>query len=97
MSKTEIIFFGTLVFKVDNKLQKRMYVKPTSRQRYLYSKSEYPNSTKKSIAYSQALNYSGWGGKKAPPTSISPITSTNVGFSPKNFLIFSFNPFATLL
>ena len=94
MPKTEIIFFGTLVFKVDNKLQKRMYVKPTSRQRYLYSKSEHP---KKSIAYSQALNYSGWGGKKAPPTSISPITSTNVGFSPKNFLIFSFNPFATLL
>ena len=75
MPKTEIIFFGTLVFKVDNKLQKRMFVKPTRRQIYLHSKSEHPNSTKKSIAYSQALNYSGWGDKKALPTSISSITT----------------------
>ena len=42
--------------------------------------------------------YSGWGGggKKAPPTSFSPVTSTNVGFGPQNFLTFSFNPFSTL-
>ena len=26
-----------------------------------------------------------------------PVTSTNVGISPKNFLTFSFNPFATLM
>ena len=38
----------------------------------------------------------GGGGKKAPPTSFSPVTSTNVGFGPQNFLTFSFNPFATL-
>ena len=31
------------------------------------------------------------------PTSYSPITYTNVGVSPKNFLTFSFNPFATLV
>ena len=37
------------------------------------------------------------GGAKRPPTSFSPVTSTNVGFSPKNFLTCSFNPFATLL
>ena len=31
------------------------------------------------------------------PTSYSPITYTNVGVSPQNFLTFSFNPFATLV
>ena len=34
-----------------------MYVKPTERQSYLHSKSEHPNSTKKSIAHSQALRF----------------------------------------
>ena len=29
--------------------------------------------------------------------SFSTVTSTNVGFGPKNFLPFSFNPFATLV
>ena len=29
--------------------------------------------------------------------SFSPVTSTNVGISPLNFLNFSFNPFATLV
>ena len=33
---------------------------------------------------------------KAPLTSFSPVTSTNVGISPQNFLNFSFNPFTTL-
>ena len=47
MSKTEINFLDTTVFKVNNKLQTKLYVKPT--------KSEHPNSTKTSIAYSQAL------------------------------------------
>ena len=38
------------------------------------------------------------GAKSSPsPTSFSPVTSTNVGISPQNFLIFSFNPFATLV
>ena len=32
-----------------------------------------------------------------PPTSFSPVTSTNVRFGPQNFLNFSFNPFATLV
>ena len=39
----------------------------------------------------------GGGGKKANPTNFSPVTSTNVGISPQNFLTFSFNPFATLV
>ena len=37
----------------------------------------------------------GGGAKKAPPTSFSYVTSTNVGFGPQNFLTFSLNPFAT--
>ena len=57
MSKTEINFLDTIVFKVDNKLRTKVYVKPTNRKSYLHSKSEHPNSTKKSIAYSQALRF----------------------------------------
>ena len=33
------------------------------------------------------------GAKKSHPTSFSFETSANVGISPQNFLIFSFNPF----
>ena len=39
----------------------------------------------------------GGGRQKASCTSFSPVTSTNVGISPKNFQTFSFNPFATLV
>ena len=39
----------------------------------------------------------GEGGEGPLPTSFSPVTSTNVGFGPQNFLTFSFNPFATLV
>ena len=49
----QINFVHTTVFKVDRKVD----VKPTDRQSYLHSKSEHPNSTKKSIAYSQALRF----------------------------------------
>ena len=47
MSKTEINFLETIVFKLDNKLATIVYVKPTNRQSYLQSKSEHPNLTKK--------------------------------------------------
>ena len=44
------------------------------------------------------LPYSGWGqGQKDPPTNFCPVTSTNVGISPKNFLTFSYNPFDRLV
>ena len=56
-SKTEINFLDTTLFKVDNKLRTKLYVKPTDRQSYLHSKSEHPNSTKKGIAYSQTLRF----------------------------------------
>ena len=35
MSQTEINFLDTTVFKVDNKLRTKVYVKPTGRQSYL--------------------------------------------------------------
>ena len=35
--------------------------------------------------------------KSASPISFSSVTSTNAEISPKNFLNFSFNPFATLV
>ena len=57
MSQTEINFLDTTVFRIDNKLRTKVYVKPTDRQSYLHSKSEHSNSTKKSIAYSQALRF----------------------------------------
>ena len=38
----------------------------------------------------------GGGDKKVPPTSFLAATSANVGFSPKNFLTFSFDSFSTL-
>ena len=37
------------------------------------------------------------GAKKAPFTSFYPVTSTNVEFDSRNFLTFSFDPFATLV
>ena len=37
------------------------------------------------------------GGEKSPPTSFSPVNSTIVGISPRNFLNFSLNNFATLI
>ena len=39
----------------------------------------------------------GGGRQKGPPTSFSPVTSTNVELSPQNFLTFSFNTFATVV
>ena len=37
-----------------------------------------------------------WGSKRSP-TSFSPVTSTNVGFSVQNLPTFNFNPFVTLV
>ena len=34
---------------------------------------------------------------RPPPSSFSPVTSTNVGISSKNFLTFSFNTLSTLV
>ena len=37
------------------------------------------------------------GGQKDPPTSFSPVTSTNLEISFQHFLTFNFNSFATLV
>ena len=37
------------------------------------------------------------GQKGLLPISSSPVTSTNVGIGPQNFLTFSYNPFFTLV
>ena len=55
--RTEINFLDTTMFEVDNKLRTKVYIKPTDRQSYLHSKLEHSNSTKKTIAYSQALRF----------------------------------------
>ena len=54
---------------------------------------------KKNCAFPLTLLRMGEGGgrQKGPLTSFSPVTSTNVGVSPKNCLTFSYNPFATLV
>ena len=39
----------------------------------------------------------GGGGGGRPPISLPPVTSTNVGTSPKDFVTFSFSPFVTLM
>ena len=53
---------------------------------------------KKTLLFIRKLNpIQDGGGQKDPPTSFSPVTSTNVGVGPQNFLTFSFNSFATLL
>ena len=60
----------------------------------------YPcNNNKRGNVNSGVINpiQDGGGAKSPPPTSFSPVTSTNVGFGSQNFLTFSFNPFATLV
>ena len=58
ISKTEINFLDTTVFKVDNKLQTKFYVRATDLQSYLHSKSEHLIPLRKVfIAYSQAVRF----------------------------------------
>ena len=45
------------------------------------------------ISYSPIQDEGGGGGKKAAPTSFSPVTFTNIGISSQKFLTFNFNPF----
>ena len=55
------------------------------------------NNKNNTVVYSVNPIQDGGLGAKRPPTSFSPVTSTNVEFGPQNFLTFSFNPFATLV
>ena len=55
------------------------------------------NIEKNILIYFNPIQDGGGGGKKAPPTSFSPLTSTDVGISPQNFLTFIFDPFPALV
>ena len=54
-------------------------------------------NTTKSSMFNPIQDGRGGGGAKRPPTSFSPVTSTNIGISPQNILSFSFDPFDTLV
>ena len=53
-SRERIDFLDTTVKLTNKKLSTTLFTKPTDRRAYLHSKSYHPNSTKRSIAYSQA-------------------------------------------
>ena len=56
LSFNEIDFLDCHIYKSkDGKLQTTVYTKPTDRKSYLHNKSYHPTSSKRSIAYSQAL------------------------------------------
>ena len=52
---------------------------------------------KMKFSFNPIQDRGGGRGAKRPPTSFSAATSANVEVSPRNFLTFSFNPFATLV
>ena len=56
ISAKEVDFLNTTVhIDKNNRLQTKLYKKPTDRQNYLHRKYEHPESLKKNIPYSQAL------------------------------------------
>ena len=64
--------------------------------RWILHSTKFEQSYRCCVRVSLTLFSSGWG-KKRPPTSFPPVTSTNEGISLQNFLIVSFNPIATLV
>ena len=53
-SREKVNFLDTTISVIGNKFSTTLYTKPTDRKSYLHSKSYHPQSTKKSIAFSQA-------------------------------------------
>ena len=62
-------------------------------------KKEFDNELVYNEKYLDPIQDGQGGGKQAtpPPTSFSPVTSTNLGMRHQNFLTFSFNTFSTLV
>ena len=55
-SKNNINFLDTVIYKdKNNKLQTKLYTKPTDKRNFLHYKSAHPKSLKDNIPYSQAL------------------------------------------
>jgi len=57
ISNTSIQFLDTIVYKKDNQLLTKLYIKPTDNKQYLHYSSSHPAHTKKAIPYSQAVRY----------------------------------------
>ena len=56
ISNKEVSFLDTIVYiDKNNKLQTKLYKKPTDRQNYLHRASEHPENLKKNIPFSQVL------------------------------------------
>ena len=64
---------------------------------HFYLPKNVDNNCKHKVNPIQDGGGGGGGEQKDPPTSFSPVTSTNVGISPKSSLISSLNPFAILV
>ena len=56
ISNKEVSFLATIVYiDKNNKLQTKLYKKPTDLQNYLHRASEHPENLKKNIPFSQVL------------------------------------------
>ena len=65
---------------------------------HIWSEANYNLNSFTFVRFNPIQDGGGRGGQKGPPpTNFCPVTSTNVGISPQNFLTFSLNPFSTLL
>lgn len=56
-SNKEVCFLDTITYVSNNKIETKIYIKPTDRKQYLHFDSDHPFHTKNSIPYSQAIRY----------------------------------------
>ena len=87
--------------KIKGKLNIKFYSMPVYDEKYIKAKVREFNGVIKTnflTLFSTVRGGGGWGRwAKRPPTNFSPVTSTNVGISPQNFLTFNPNSFAILV
>ena len=57
ISNKEIQFLDTIVYKKDNQLYTKLYVKPSDNQQYLHYNRSHPVHIKHAIPFSQAIRY----------------------------------------
>jgi len=56
-SSDSVNFLDTTVYKVNNEIHTKLYIKPTDKKQYLHYSSCHPLHVKKAIPFSQALRY----------------------------------------
>ena len=78
---------------LSNGLKFRLHSQLVGSRLFFVMWSWYFNSTSPSSYVLLNLFRMGERGQKGPLPSFSPVTSTNVGITSRNFLTFSFNPF----